>query len=400
MRIAFLCGSLEPGRDGVGDYTRGLAEELQRQGHSVIIIALRDRFITQPVVGDGETSDDSIKILRLPSEFAWMAGIQQAKFAIDQFDPEWVSLQFVCYTFHPKGFVYGLASKLGPLMTGRKVHIMFHETWLCRELGWDWQHGVIGMLQRFLLQRFVRAVRPAVIHTSNRAYVTLLTRSGIPATELGLFGNIAIVSEPGTAWIESQLRAALGADFRREELWLFGLFGTLHPQWPTEPLLTQLQRAASASGKRPVILSIGRIGMEGAALWKEMARVNVERFAFVCLGEQPEAHISEFLSYLDWGIATSPWSIIGKSGTVVAMLEHGLPVIVNRCDTPSPAGPSEGADTLLIAGDSQLESRLRAGLGKGPRGSRSPLVARKFLLSLQRGSPSSATTSSLARRVS
>ena len=101
MRIAFLCGSLEPGRDGVGDYTRGLAEELQRQGHEVIIIALRDRFITQPVVSDGETSDDSIKILRLPSEFAWMAGIQQAKFAIDQFDPFCCQLLNIFYKSKP-----------------------------------------------------------------------------------------------------------------------------------------------------------------------------------------------------------------------------------------------------------------------------------------------------------
>lgn len=32
MRLAFICVSLEPGRDGVGDYTRSLAAECIRQG--------------------------------------------------------------------------------------------------------------------------------------------------------------------------------------------------------------------------------------------------------------------------------------------------------------------------------------------------------------------------------
>ena len=37
MKIAFLCGSLEPWRDGVGDYTRRLAGDLQACGHQVLV---------------------------------------------------------------------------------------------------------------------------------------------------------------------------------------------------------------------------------------------------------------------------------------------------------------------------------------------------------------------------
>jgi hypothetical protein len=40
MRIVFLCFSLEPGRDGVGDYTRALAGELIRPGHEVCAVAM------------------------------------------------------------------------------------------------------------------------------------------------------------------------------------------------------------------------------------------------------------------------------------------------------------------------------------------------------------------------
>jgi Trk K+ transport system NAD-binding subunit len=45
MKIAFICGSLEPGRDGVGDYTRRLAGELVKQQHEVLVIAFNDRQI-------------------------------------------------------------------------------------------------------------------------------------------------------------------------------------------------------------------------------------------------------------------------------------------------------------------------------------------------------------------
>ncbi len=382
MRIAFLCGSQEAGRDGVGDYTSGLADDLRQQGPDVIVISLRDKFVSEATSSERHVAGGSIRVLRLPSALPWPECIEQARQQLDRFDPEWVSLQFVCYTFHPKGLVHGLAGKLAPLLTGRKLHVMFHEIWLCKELGWGWKQCAVGALQRFFIQRFIRAARPAVMHTSNSTYAALLNRSGIPVTELGLFGAIPIPSESGTAWIESQLQTALGGDYRREAVWLFGLFGALHPQWPPEPLLTHLHRAAQAAGKKPVLLSIGRTGSAGSDLWNRLALDYADRFAFVRLGEQSTEHVSEYLSFLDCGIATTPRSIIGKSSTVISMLEHGLPVIVNRDDAPGVGVPLGKAEPLLIACDTHLETRLQAGLGKGPRGSRRPQVGRVFRLSL------------------
>ena len=45
MRIVFICGSLEPGRDGVGDYVRHLAVAVAQQGHETAAVALRDPFV-------------------------------------------------------------------------------------------------------------------------------------------------------------------------------------------------------------------------------------------------------------------------------------------------------------------------------------------------------------------
>ena len=43
MKILFFCGSAEPGKDGVGDYTRRLCGELLRIGHETQILSLFDR---------------------------------------------------------------------------------------------------------------------------------------------------------------------------------------------------------------------------------------------------------------------------------------------------------------------------------------------------------------------
>src|ERR1043166_8574031 len=49
MRIAFLCSSADPGRDGVGDYTRMLASECVRKGHECCIVALHERHVAAPL---------------------------------------------------------------------------------------------------------------------------------------------------------------------------------------------------------------------------------------------------------------------------------------------------------------------------------------------------------------
>jgi hypothetical protein len=374
---------LEPGQDGVGDYTAGFAEELRQQGHDVLAISLADRFVNEPVLMHRLADGGAIQTLRLPSMLQWPQRIVCAKHHVDKFAPEWVSLQFVCYGFHPKGLVHGLAGRLSPLLAGKKTHLMFHETWLCKELGFGWRQRTVGALQLFFIKRFVRATKPKLIHTSNAAYAGLLSRNGMPALELGLFGSVPVLRVRESIWLESQLKSALGNGYRRRETWLFGFFGGLHPQWPPEPLLTYLRQAARTAGKKPVLLSVGRIGEAGLDLWSRMARNYSDCFGFVRLGEQSTERISEYLSSLDCGIATSPRSIIGKSSTVVSMVEHGLPVIVNRDDAFSNGQQLNRYDPFLTPCDANLERKLCAGLKRVPRASRRPEVARDFVRDLE-----------------
>jgi hypothetical protein len=158
------------------------------------------------------------------------------------------------------------------------------------------------------------------------------------------------------------------------------MFGTLHPVWPPEPLFSKLRAL-----DRPVeITHIGRIGA-GAELWEAMVARYGDGIAFRRLGEQPPDRISEVFATTHFGIATTPWALVGKSGTVAAMREHGLPVIVNRDDVRY-AGLTDRAsdEPLLIRMGDDLCARLRV-VQRGQARPGLPNVAAQFLAPWESG---------------
>lgn len=380
MRIAFLASGLEPGRDGVGDYTRFFAGECARAGHECVMVALNDRHGASITEEELAGAGGRIPILRLPAGVPWEERTGRAKEFLARFDPEWVSVQFVCYGFHPKGLVRGLAALLREVIGERKIQIMFHELWIGLGKGGRLKDKVIGLAQRVLIRGLVRSLAPRVVHASNPAYVALLARNGIPAGLLPLFGNTPLHDGGGAGWLDREVSAA-GLD-NRGAFWVFGFFGSLHPVWPPEPIFSHLREASQRHGRKIVIVSIGRLG-GGESLWDSLAARYAGWFTFVRLGERSAEQVSDFLQWIDFGIGTTPWAIIGKSGTVAAMLDHGVPVIVNRDDArfgfevPPPASP------LLVKMGPDLADRL-PGLKRSAPDPSLPGIARTFLTDLER----------------
>jgi hypothetical protein len=383
MKIAFITGSLEPGRDGVGDYTSSFADELRLQGHDTIIIALRDKFVSKVTAAGRQVAGKSIQTFRLPVKLPWPECIREARQILDSFDPEWVSLQFVCYSFHRKGLVHGLARRLAPLLTGRKLHIMFHELWIGDHTGAALKETIVGWVQRSLILRVVSKLQPSAVSTSNATYFAMLKEHGITAFFLPLFGNIPIVKQSEHDWLFS-LAATQGLMVNpenRSDFWIFGLFGGLHSAWPEEPLFTMLREASAQYHKRMIVASVGRIGVDSEYRWEVLVRNYGKYFGFLRVGEQSPKRVSEFLHWVDYGIATSPWMLIEKSGSVAAMIEHGLPVIVNRDDWYWRGGNvlEIGTNPLLHKLDATLARKLAAGLPKREPSSSLPKVARTLI---------------------
>lgn len=389
MKIAFITSSLEPGKDGVGDYTRLLAEECVRQGHECCLVSLNERLLTQIFKSKIVVDSVEIPLLRLPANISWNQRTAYAEKLLALFQPDWISLQFVPYGYQDKGIVINLSKWLRPLIRGRRLHIMFHELWIGQYVGAKLKEQLVGTAQKFFILRMVKQLQPTVVNTSNSTYIARLKQIGVSSSILPMYGNIPISEHNGANWLFLELQK-LGLDIKKEnrnQFWLFGFFGTLHSLWPPEPLFTYLHQAAIQHQRKVVIISIGRLG-SGETLWKKLSKTYSYQFSFIQLGEQSSVKVSEFLNFIDFGIATSPNVVIGKSGTIAAMLEHGLPVIVNWLGNPISSNwgnrysiPLYNSDSLLYQIDDNFQQTIN-NLRRVPSNSKLPSTTAQFLKSL------------------
>ncbi len=372
MRILFLCSCLEPGRDGVGDYVRLLARACARLGHECAIAALNDSFVHHST----ESTEERLRIVRLPSCGSWADLNGKAQAFREEFKPDWISLQLVPYAFNKRGMLFNFASSIRPIIGRVPLHIMFHELWLGAGRPSPLRFHVTGFFQRIAIRRLLAELKPELVTASNPVHVEMLRTLGTNAAILPLFGNVPIA--PGDFPVISKILAGTGITTEnRAESWIGLFFGSLHPEWKPEPFMTYLESAARKAGKKICLILSGRTGTYGDEIWQKMQRDYGSRCAFLNLGEQPAELLSALLQSADFGIAASPWQLIGKSGTVAAMLDHGLPVVVTRDDfhpfQKSTEPPS--SDPLVHRCDDRIEAKLVAGLPKRPPQARVDRIA-------------------------
>ena len=381
MNILFITPSLEPGKDGVGDYTLRLAEALRDKGVRVFCIALADRHLTPKTELDFRgpfVKSDVADIRRLSSDTPWKKRIAILQAIIDDFRPDWVSLQYVPYGFDQRGLPFGFPRLLSLLRGDFQWHIMFHELWIGEEAEYTPIQKVIGWLQKRIVRKLA-SVTQAILHTSNPTYRLRLELAGCPAEILPLFSNISIAS-PLFSRRDLLEEAGMSPELPQEGFgrWIFVLFGAIHPEWDAETLIGKIDHVRKMAGRpSPLFILIGRNGDQ-----ELRHRVGEEckhhGWGFLEKGELPTDLISSCLQSADFGVATSPLSLIGKSGSVAAMLEHGLPVVVSRLEKAVDAG--EGSKRLIPL-DASFEKNLLMAKKDVPRAGLDA-VTEKFLQSL------------------
>jgi hypothetical protein len=313
MKILFLCGSLEPGRDGVGDYVRRLSAELIRQGHVIAAAAINDRHITE-VYEDTGKSEGGVAILRVPANLKDEQRFPLVKVFADAFNPDWLSLQFVSFSFHPKGLVFGLSKKLAMLGKGRPWHIMFHELWVGMTDQSSKKELVWGMMQRQLIKNLISKLQPGVIHTHTDLYKKQLEKMGAKAVLLPLFSNIPVCCpDKVTEKINAGIKIADHVNIM--------IFGGIHGGAPIKELVKEAENYAE---KYQLVLELTILGRSGAAQENWVNEWSGPRLKVTQLGEQSAEKVSGFLGASALGIFTTPIALVEKSGSVAAMREHGI----------------------------------------------------------------------------
>ncbi len=321
MRVAFLCSRLGPGQDGVGDYVRRLASALVAQGHPVLALALRDTRTTiedpvaGPRIGRFHAADTPDRASRELADFA----------------PDWISLQWVPYGWHPRGLPWTTGRRLAALHPAAcRRHLMAHELWVGENRGAPpLDRRLWRPLQRLVTKRLIRAWHPALVHTSTPVYAAMLADLGRSAPLLPLPGNLPAPAPDDSAWALSWLRdhGLVG----KGPVALAGVFGTLHREWEPGAALRSWTEHNQAAGEGSALLALGRLGPDGEARLDAL-RAAAPGLAVIRGGELPAGRVAALLARCAFGLATSPLALLGKSGTAAACLDLGLPVLVTRDD--------------------------------------------------------------------
>ncbi|MCC5834123.1 MAG: hypothetical protein JJU20_05265 [Opitutales bacterium] len=347
MRICFVQPSLETGRDGLADYVDRLSRELRASGHDCL------SFVPRP---------DNV------AEF---------KALLKEAPVDWLSLQWVPFGFHPKGlpqWLPGWIEEVGEFPPRR--HWMFHELWLGLSEEDRFRYRWWGFKQRRLTQRLLRSWQPRCVHTQAGFYQKVLNFYDIEARRLALFGNVPIIAG-----------AVSPVDAYRpypEDEWVRIVhFGRVHPELDLEALAEDLRARLQLLDKKGIVFFSGRTLRKSG--WLDACN---ERFGpeliFRETGAMERDELSRLFRQAHWGLSSTPWQLTDKSGSVAALVEHGLPVLVWRNDFVGRKryGAAEDefphcflAEQLAVADSAQLR--------RHPPQSRLAAVARQFIEDLK-----------------
>ena len=314
IKVLFLCGSAAPGKDGVGDYTRRFCGRLIRLGYEAQFLSLCDQQAETFISENQMVENTAVLVHRIPRATENIQRLSVLQHIINDFQPDYISLQYVPYSFNPKGLPFWLPSFLKKVKGNHQWHIMFHELWVGMDINATFKNSFIRFLQKFLIIKILKTQPKIIVNTQTDLYQSQLGFLGYNAEILPLFSNI--IKKPATAKESAE---------EVEEL-RFCIFGTIHYGAPAEKFIDDLKEVLWES-KNKKSLNFIFIGHCGSAIEEWKKALQKHNINFEITGFVTDQEISYFLSHSHYGISTTPYILNQKSGSLTAMFDHQIPVI-------------------------------------------------------------------------
>jgi hypothetical protein len=253
-------------------------------------------------------------------------------------ESEIVFLQFVPYAWHRRGLIGPkVRTEIVARCAGRPTAIFMHELWIGESKSDHWRNRLTGWWQRRGVLRLLKQLAPKLVITSIPAYRSILASHGVDAQLLALPSNLPGVTQEdrreARAWMESR---GLGDD---QLVTIGGVFGAIHPEWNPADAIIEWGRASAANGRDAILLVLGNSGPAAQQVLVRLAEKNPSvRVEYT--GVLPPKKMSALIEQTTVGFATTPWALIGKSGSVAAFRSSGVPVVVTRNDWSWRRGPT------------------------------------------------------------
>lgn len=379
MRICFLTTGLERGKEGIGDYCRELATELQHQGHQVLIMALKDSHLeparnvkvfthTQP------TETEPLIYLRLSDRLSVSKRSAEAMKFIKDFNPDYISVQFG-FDWFGKGWL-GLRSLCRKLSRNRKRHLHLHDIWYGPKPPNSLFEKISLTFREFQLKQFIAKFRPDSIHTHSLTLQQIMHRKGYKINNIPLFSNVPVKNKNQSDWIFDlfQRNGLLLTPENRNEYYVFTVFGKFFHVFNPATFMAKFVPALNSSGRKGVIIYAGNLQGDAKNIWETIELESGQNIYPIHAGHLTLDELSDILAFSDYGLSTYPPALLDKSGTVAAFIEHGLPIIeANDYNPPQLIGLKRPQHPLFVD-FKQIETFNQYGKMPSIAGARSRIV--------------------------
>ena len=342
-RVAMIAGTYRPEKDGVAHYVLRLREALTKRGVSSVVLTTREAA--------REARDDEVRGVvdgwgpgDLP---ALVRGVKE----VVREGAEVIHVQHAAGTYGFKRAIFFLP----PLLRAAGVRVPTVTT-VHEYAWWEWEpRGVPPALveavktwgqRRGFWDRedgFLLTGSDGLITTNAPAENAIKGRLPHLAARLRRIPLVANVDVVPVSREEAR-REARSRFGWPEDAEIITYFGFLHPVKGIENLLKAHAKVVQERPQARLLLiggaeSLALPGEEASSYWDDL-RALVGGLGLgdkvAMTGYVPEDEASRLLSGSDVGILPFNQGVTLKSGTLLALLGHGLPTVVTRSDPPEP----------------------------------------------------------------
>jgi glycosyltransferase involved in cell wall biosynthesis len=375
-RVAVVCGNLLPARDGVADYTVSLLAAMGERADVWVVTA------GQSSSGTAVGEPPGARVRRVSGGWG-PRGVAALAGALRRDAPDVVHVQYA-----PAAFGYSPAVGLLPLGLTRRTTLV---TTLHEYGWWSWPARLPPGLWRPVEDRgWWDRESGALVPRSDRLVVTNQDHAAVVRRRLGraarcipVGANVLPAGEPASLARERRgVRARLGLP---PDAPVLVFFGFVHPVKGLRYLIEALALLTPGRPELRLVIAGGFASLalpdaQAQAFRRELAdRARAAGVAdrVVMTGHLPAPAVSAVLRAADVAVLPFTAGVTAKSGALVALAAHGLPVVATAADPPDPAlvdgvtavvVPRRRDSRALAAGiertlgHDRLRARVRAGV--------------------------------------
>lgn len=203
--------------------------------------------------------------------------------------------------------------------------VMFHELWYKTNGNFIFKE-IKSIVKREIIRKFIKKVKPNKSFTNSYYNKQKLKKLGVESVFLPVYSNIRVnnfnkTRAEGISWLNDKFSLSLNEDS------IVGIFfGYIGISWKFTKTLNILQHEYKEKNKS---ISFLYVGPHGKSKVLENFKEETKVFAdFKDLGLLSEEEVCLVLASSSFGFCVTPLSIASRSGSLAALLEEGLPLIV------------------------------------------------------------------------